>query len=217
MASSTNVDKLIRFIRSSGVAVLPWSNCRYNHMAATLSDAVLQAGLNYNAVVKPRVLRLRRNFPRAVTTSQLLDLIDEFGAEHLLEWNHPEKPARLIALANFCYVRSIETEDGLADWLQTSGNVGLLENVRGVGLKTIDYLKMLVGIPAVAVDRHIKMFVQSAGLNSNDYREIREIVEKAADQLEVHRSSLDYAIWVHVSQSGGPFTACHSSGLRVRA
>jgi hypothetical protein len=63
--------------------------------------------------------------------------------------------------------------------------------------------KMLVGIPAVAVDRHIRTFVQRAGFRSNNYTAIREVVEEAADRLQVHRTSLDYAIWVHVSQSGG--------------
>ena len=57
------------------------------------------------AGVKPRVLRLLHNFPKATTTSKFLDLIDEFGAEHLLNWKHPEKPTRLITIANF-FLRS---------------------------------------------------------------------------------------------------------------
>ena len=171
-------------------------------MGATLSDAVLQAGLNYNAVVRPRVSRLLHCFPQATTTSKFLDLIDEFGAEHLLNWKHPEKPTRLIAIANFFYVRSIETENCLSEWLQSTDNAAHLETIRGIGPKTVDYLKMLVGIPAVAVDRHIRTFVQRAGFRSNNYIAIREVVEEAADRLQVHRTSLDYAIWVHISQSG---------------
>jgi len=64
----------------------------------------------------------------------------------------------------------------------------------------MDYLKMLVGIPAIAVDRHIRTFVARAGFVSNNYTEIRRIVEQAADKLEIHHSNLDYAIWAHVSQ-----------------
>lgn len=169
-------------------------------MGATLSDAVLQAGLNYNTVVRPRVTRIINCFPSATTTSKFLDLIDELGIEHVLNWQHPEKLSRAIALANFFYVRSIETENCLGEWLQSAANCDNLENVRGVGPKTVDYLKMLAGIPAVAVDRHIRTFVNSAGVKANDYASIREVVELAADALQVHRTNLDYAIWVHVSQ-----------------
>lgn len=199
MASSKQVEKLIRFIQSNGIVPSNPIAHGYKHMGATLSDAVLQAGLNYNAVVRPRVSRLLHGFPRATTTSKFLDLIDEFGAEHLLNWKHPEKPARLIAVTSFFYVRSIETENCLREWLQIPNNAEHLEDIRGIGPKTVDYLKMLVGIPAVAVDRHIKTFVRHSGFESNNYTAIREVVEKAADQLRVHRTSLDYAIWVHVS------------------
>jgi len=186
----------------------------YKHMGATLSDAILQAGLNYNTVVKPRVLRLLHNFPRATTTSKFLDLIDEFGAEHLLNWKHPEKPTRLITIANSFYVRSIETENYLRDWLQSPDNAMDLESIRVVGPKTVDYLKMLVGIPAVAVDRHIRTFVQRAGFRSSNYTAIREVVEEAADRLQVHRTSLDYAIWVHISQSGDHRTPEPHAGVQ---
>lgn len=219
MASSKHVDKLIRFIRSNGIVASTSVAHGYKHMGATLSDAILQAGLNYNTVVRPRVLRLLHHFPKAKTTSQFLDLVDEFGAAHLLNWKHPEKPTRLTAIANFFYVRSIETENCLGDWLQSPDNATHLESIRGVGPKTVDYLKMLAGIPSVAVDRHIKAFVQRAGFNSDNYISIRKLVEDAADQLRVHRTNLDYAIWAHVSQtrvsSSSPqfsstFTSCHS-------
>lgn len=59
---------------------------------------------------------------------------------------------------------------------------------------------MLVGIPAIAVDRHIRAFVQQSGFKSHNYTAIRKVVEDAADQLNMHRTDLDYAIWLHVSQ-----------------
>src|ERR1700739_2634931 len=118
MPSATQIEKLIQFIRSKGIVPVVPVNHGYVHMGATLSDAVLQAGLNYNFVVKPRVLRLLRDYPTATTTSQFLDLIAKFGAGGLLNCKHPEKLSRLIAIANFMYVRSIETENYLRGWLQ---------------------------------------------------------------------------------------------------
>ncbi|HWY32681.1 MAG TPA: hypothetical protein VNX46_18090 [Candidatus Acidoferrum sp.] len=201
MSSSEQADQLIHYIKHSKLSVAPSAVQTYKHMGATLSDAILQAGLNYNFVVRPRVLRMLHYFPQANTTSQLLDLIDKYGAAYLLSWNHREKPSRLIAIANFFYVRSIENENCLREWLESSVNAKSLENIRGVGPKTIDYLKMLVGIPSVAVDRHIKTFVQRAGCKTDNYTAIRRVVEDAADRLHVHRTNLDYAIWVHVSQT----------------
>ena len=73
--------------------------------------------------------------------------------------------------------------------------------VRGVGPKTVDYLKTLVGLPAIAVDRHLRTFVSWAGLDLSDYDEISAVLSRAADLLEVHRGSLDHAIWSYVSNS----------------
>lgn len=77
------------------------------------------------------------------------------------------------------YVRSIATEDCLREWLQLPNNAAHLRGTKGIGPKTVDYLKMLVGIPAVAVDRHIRTFVHRAGFRSNNYTTIREVVEEA--------------------------------------
>lgn len=204
MASSTDVTKLVRFIRLRGIVPSATITQGYGHMGATLCDSILQAGLNYDTVVRPRITWILNSFPNETTTSRLLDLVDELGAARLLNWSHPEKPSRLIALANFFYVRSIETEHCLREWLQVATNGVHLESVRGVGPKTVDYLKMLVGIPAIAVDRHIKNFVNNAGIKSNNYKIIREVVECAADELRVHRTNLDYAIWFYVSKSQYP-------------
>src|SRR5579862_9257316 len=164
MASSAHVNSLVRLIRSSGIVVRPGNVHSYKHMGATLADAVLQAGLNYNAVVRPRVLRFLQKFPEATTTSKVLDYVHALGAEQLLNWKDSEKPARFVAVANFFYVRSVETEECLKGWLQKTDtdSQSELRQVRGIGPKTVDYLKMLVCLPAVAVDRHIKLFVKQS-------------------------------------------------------
>jgi len=200
MASSQNVEKLVDFIRSEGLETASATAYGYNHMGATLSDAILQAGLNYKTVVQPRVRRIINHFPNDKTTSQFLDLMDAFGLEHVINWQHPEKLGRLVTLANFFYVRSVETENCLRDWIQSTDNCSQLLNLRGVGPKTVDYLKMLSGCPAVAVDRHIRAFVKNAGIMSTDYASIRQVVEQAADRLNVVRTDLDFSIWNHVSQ-----------------
>lgn len=53
----------------------------YNHMGATITDAVLQAGLRYETVVWPRVQRIMELFPEAATASGFLKVLHERGGE----------------------------------------------------------------------------------------------------------------------------------------
>ena len=87
----------------------------YNHMGATITDAALQAGINYDSVVRPRVQHLRLDYPQASTTSGFLRLLNEQGAEKDLRWKHSEKPARAVALATFLQTECVEPEADLAN------------------------------------------------------------------------------------------------------
>lgn len=171
----------------------------YDHMGAILTDTILQAGLNYRTVVAPRVKRVMELYPIAYTTSTFLSIIEQDGANQVLNWQHPEKPRRLYEFTQFLFTLSIESDKDLYNWLMIQGNDQSLLKLRGIGPKTIDYLKNLVNLPAVAVDRHIRTFVLNAGITSGRYSEIQAIVEQAADLLNIGRSSLDHAIWLYMS------------------
>jgi endonuclease III len=110
-----------------------------------------------------------------------------------------EKPRRILELTEFLLGERVETEEGFAEWLTYDQNIALLRQVRGVGPKTADYIKSIVGIPTVAVDRHVRAFVRLAGLEIRDYDQIRETVCAAADILGYDHSALDHAIWVYSS------------------
>lgn len=177
------------------------SNTTYNHMGATLSDAILQSGLNYRNVVLPRIRRILNIYPDVTTTTEFLLIIEIYGADCVLDWNHSEKPRRLCELTSLLCKNNIESEDDLRTWLKKQSNCLTLLELKGLGPKTVDYLKRLVDIPTVAVDRHIKTFVSFAGLKQQRYEEIKIVVEFAADLLEVNRSHLDYAIWLYMASS----------------
>jgi endonuclease III-like uncharacterized protein len=78
----------------------------------------------------------------------------------------------------------------------------LLLQLKGVGPKTVDYLKMLVGIPTVAVDRHIKNLAKDIGLQCKHYEDVQKVVGLAADHLGVDPNSFDWAIWSYLSTKG---------------
>ena len=104
-----------------------------------------------------------------------------------------------MELAWFLSSEGLQTESMICQWLQKPGNANLLLQLRGVGPKTLDYLKMLVGIPTIAVDRHIKNLVTAIGLEYKQYEDVNKVVSLAADQLGINRNSFDWAIWSYLS------------------
>ena len=56
----------------------------YGHMGATLTDAVLQPGLNYERAVKPRVAQVLALYPEAKTTGAFKAALDVEGEAHVL-------------------------------------------------------------------------------------------------------------------------------------
>jgi len=192
--------RLARFLSTlEGFSVLPVNHGSYEHMGATITDTVLQAGLNYRTVVEPRVQALRQKYPGAKSTTGFLNTIAYEGLKTLLDWNHPEKPQRVLEMTYFFSNERIETEGDLRKWMSHPGNSQLLLGLRGVGPKTLDYLKLLIGIPSVAVDRHIRVVVQEAGLTYKRYADVKEVVGITAEILDVELGSLDRAIWSYMS------------------
>ncbi len=130
------------------------------------------------------------------------------GADKLLNWKHPEKLQRIISAAKFFMNQGIETEADLKDWLQKPQNITRLKQLRGVGEKTADYFKILVGIPAVAMDRHLFAFLEKAQLNGNDYRTAQMIISRVSEKIGVKSSYLDHSIWKYMSTGKETKTQC---------
>src|SRR4051812_23630981 len=80
----------------------------YAHMGATLTDAVLQAGINYAHVVQPRVERVRLCYPEATTTSAFLSLLGRETPHRLLNWKGRRKLDTLLALTTFLVAQQVE-------------------------------------------------------------------------------------------------------------
>ncbi len=171
----------------------------YNHIGATITDAILQAGISYNTVVKPRVVSLMANYPEASTTTGFIRLFERIDIHKLLNFGGL-KPKRIVDIAYFFKTEAIETEEDLKNWLGVPENISKLRKLNGVGPKTADYFKILVGIETNAIDRHLENFVKDAGIIANGYKEHQELIYEAADRLDVNRSHLDYSIWKYMSE-----------------
>lgn len=171
----------------------------YNHMGATIADAVLQAGISYDAVVRPRVRRILVEHPEARTASQFLRLLEDRGVEAVLAWSAGRKLGTALGLTRFLVQEGVETEDDLRRWLQESANHARLRAIHGIGPKTVDYLHILIGMQAVAVDVHIRRFLARAQLPVRSYGEARDLVCGAADLLGIEQARFDHSIWKYMS------------------
>jgi hypothetical protein len=175
----------------------------YDHAGALLADAVLQAGLRYRTVVWPRVGRILKEFPDADRVSALVYFVREGNTTHLLDWRHPTKIVRFERLVDFLHAAGIDTTDDIRLAFASDGFSAELQQVNGVGPKTVDYIACLVGIESIPVDRHIRSFASKAGINRNDYGFLKNAFCFAADLLSISRREFDAWIWSREAQVSG--------------
>lgn len=169
------------------------------HMGAVLADSILQAGLNYAKVVKPRITAILEAFPHAETLSALIEVLEAEGSPKFLQWKHSEKVTRFDALVEFLATAQIENTCHLGNALRENGFREDIRRIKGVGLKTVDYMACLVGVDCIAVDRHIIGFAEFAGLKDSRYEYLRNVFGLAADLLSISRREFDAQIWSYQS------------------
>jgi hypothetical protein len=174
-----------------------------DHLGGVLADSVLQAGLNYRTVVKPRIDRILDLFPKAATLRGIIDVIEQEAVSDFLLWKHPEKIDRFVRLVRVLESYEVENTHLLQIWLQVSESRSRLLSIVGIGPKTVDYMGCLVGMNCVAVDRHISAFARDAGVDIKDYDGLKLVVSCAADLLGVSRRDFDSWIWRIRSREAG--------------
>lgn len=194
-------EKLAQYIRSLPEFVMYETiDGNYNHMGATVADAVLQARNSYATHVKPRVNRILATYPVARSTTAVLHLLEGISATEFLFWRGEDRAERFSRILGLFASEDIETEADLRDWLINNANLPKLRSINGIGPKTVDYFKILVGISTSAIDRHLLNFLGVAGLTPCGYNEAQAIINATADILSVDRAYFDHSIWQFMSR-----------------
>ena len=124
-----------------------------------------------------------------------------FPLTELVAWKNSKKLQRISNLSWFLYMNGIENEDQLAKWLDIEKTINLLRKVDGIGPKTIDYLKILSGNQAVAIDRHLFVFLELAGIPHCSYQDAALIYGKAAGVLDMSQYELDKQVWLYMAKT----------------
>lgn len=173
----------------------------YYHMGATITDAILQAGLNYQHVVYPRILKLLQKHSDYKSTCDFIILMQTIPLSELINWKNEQKIQRITELTWFLFENQVENEDELSLWLYEDSNLSRLSEIKGIGPKTIDYLKMLSGRQAIPIDRHLFKFLEMAGVIVKTYEEANSLYCKAAEILNIKQYELDKKIWMYMSKA----------------
>lgn len=173
----------------------------YYNMAATLTDAVLQAGMNYRKVVYPRIHNILTKYADYKTTCDFIILFQTHPIEEIINWKNINKQKTIFELAWLFYNNNINDEKQLAVWLDSEDNQEYLLRIKGVGYKTVDYLKLLSGHQAIPIDRHMFKFLEMANVITNSYKEANIILRKASEQLRLSESLLDKTIWNFMTET----------------
>jgi hypothetical protein len=171
----------------------------YDHIGAVICDAGLQAGVHYKAVVQPRIERLLHEHPEAATTSAFRALIEATGPATLLNWQGQKKLMLIGSLVELFAGDGIETVVDLRAWLELDDTRERLLQVSGVGPKTVDYIRSLVGLPGFAIDVHLDGILTKAGLDAANYAAARQLYMRAAEIMGVDPLVLDFSIWSYAS------------------
>jgi len=118
-------------------------------------------------------------------------------------WKGIDRAERFCEIIQLFHAEGIETEADLKEWLLASeANLSKLRRINGIGPKTVDYFKILVGISTSAIDRHLLKFLEMAGIQYSSYEAAQAIINNVADILNVERAKFDHSIWQYMSQRG---------------
>lgn len=197
--------KLASFVRSLGDFIY-YENIdgNYNHIGATIADAVLQANNRYVTHVKPRVNRILALYPDARTTTHVLQILKLIPATEFLSWKGIDRAERFSQIVELFSCENIENKNDLRDWLLSESSFLKLRKIRGIGPKTVDYFKILVGLSTNAIDRHLLKFLRLAGIDARNYENAQRIINETADNLSMDRAKFDHSIWQYMSKRKTP-------------
>lgn len=199
-----------KLIQQGNFRVVNTIDGNYNHMGATVADAVLQANLRYETHVRRRIKRILDDYQEAKTTSAVLALLETVSVRDFLNWNEKEparRANRFMKILALFKDEAIETEKELNRRLsddQSGVFVDTLRQIEGIGPKTVDYFKILVGISTSAIDRHLLTFISNAGISvskhPDEYENASRLINATADLMQIDRAIFDHSIWRHMSE-----------------
>lgn len=166
-----------------------------NAVLMLLDAAFTSIGVNYFSLVVPRVEEFREKYLRELNSLKKLSLADEEMLSELWRNQRSWHVAKAIAsyLAELGKEEDIDDAQALRHWAAGARLAGWREDhigmIRGVGVNTFQYLRMMGGVDTVMPDKVVWRFTEYV-LGERLTGE-REVVERA---IGLARSSNCYAV-----------------------
>jgi hypothetical protein len=197
-------EQLLRFINARRDFVYHRCDDPYGHMGATIADSILQANNRYSSV-EPRVSRILTRWPKATTVTAVLDVLAVVSATGFLNWQGKDRAHRFCEVLRLLKAEGVESESDFRTWLEKDSSLSKLRAISGIGPKTIDYFRIMVGLQGTAIDRRLLGFLALAGISITDgnYNTARDVITFAADLAGKRRSDFDHSIWRYMGDHEG--------------
>lgn len=178
----------------------------YKYPAICCLDAVLSINRQYKTFVVPRITEFRNKHPNIKNLKQLLDLIELCGIEKfandILNYRHYERVELLrkliLKLLDIRKTSSNPADEliSLRNWAQLEGINGYKTlNIKGIGIATYQYLRMLMGVDTTKPDIHITKFLEEKLNKKLKPEDCITIIEGVSKKMCIPAICVDHAIW----------------------
>jgi len=167
-----------------------------------LADAgITSTGVGYFSVVVPRVRRFQREFVQSGRITSLEELAEAEVEELLRIWGNRRSWRAVIEVAGELTGYSDDDVQALRRWASSTELSGWstqpIGRVRGVGINTFQYLRMMGGVDTVMPDRIVRRFLQeAAGHSPGDELELVRLAEGLAKKHGMSAVELCFTAWV---------------------
>lgn len=164
-------------------------------------DAVLSINRKYYQFVVPRIQYFQENYSHIRTLKSLRSLIhdEEVKFEKVWLYRHPARLETLKSLVDkFLEIIGEDNDlDALKKWAEDATYEDYANfRVKGIGIATFQYLRILLGADTIKPDVHIKRFVEElSGTKKMNDRNIIKIFDEIKKEIPISLRMFDKHIW----------------------
>ena len=185
------------------------SKWEYTNPVLIILDAVLAINRNYLTFVKPRILKFKEEYKDIKEIDKMLELINNMGDEkfcnNVLKYNDKQRlellKKVLETFKDYKEKNNMKNDyEAMKHWAMNFNMKKLgddeIYKIKGIGLSTIQYLRMLLGVNTMMPDRHIKSWIlEELGLKSIGEKKYIRLLEDASKELNISCRMIAEYIW----------------------
>lgn len=177
--------------------------------------AFTSIGLNYFTAVVPKVLKFKKDFIDSGIIRDVCDLAKFDYGEALYIWKNERSWYVIKEISK--YLCKLKNENGFSDkealrlWAKNADPENLkndpIGKIKGVGLVTFEYLRMMGGIDTVMPDKIVKKVLnkifEEAGIEpENDNLKFIEKVKKISKETGIKSIEMCWMTWLIQREKG---------------